>query len=81
MTPEQITELARQAGLDREDPDEYCRVEYWTATKEELQALANLVRNAALEDAATTCMGIALKPSNVILGVAVDCATAIRSLK
>jgi hypothetical protein len=34
-----------------------------------------------LEDAALVCMHIANRPSNVILGVAVNCAEAIRKLK
>ena len=47
-----ITSLAKQAGFDQEEPDDYCREEYWTATKNELQRFAELVRNEALEEAA-----------------------------
>ena len=39
------------------------------------------VRHKALEEAAQVCVEIALKPSNVILGVAIECAEAIRELK
>lgn len=35
---------------------------------------------AMKERAARVCVDIALKPSNVILGVATDCAAAIRAL-
>jgi len=38
-------------------------------------------RKVALEEAANICTGIAISPSNVVLGVAVECATKIRSLK
>jgi hypothetical protein len=48
---------------------------------DELRAAMKECRNATLEEAAQVCMGIALKPSNVILGVAVDCAKEIRSMK
>ena len=43
MTQDEIIEMAEQANLDREPPDEYCRVEYWTATFEDLEAFAKLV--------------------------------------
>jgi hypothetical protein len=50
MTQDEIIEMARQADLDREPPDEYCRVEYWTATLEELEAFAKLVAAKERED-------------------------------
>jgi hypothetical protein len=43
MTQDEIIEMAEQANLDREPPDEYCRVEYWTATFEDLEAYTKLV--------------------------------------
>ena len=44
--------------------------------------IRGLVDGAAAmkERAAKVCVDIALKPSNVILGVATDCAAAIRAL-
>jgi hypothetical protein len=36
--------------------------------------------NEALELAAQTCTNIAISPSNVILGVAIECRDAIRAL-
>lgn len=38
-------------------------------------------RSDALEEAAAVCIGIALAPSNVILGVAITCRDAIMALK
>jgi hypothetical protein len=40
---QEIIEMARQAKLDKELADDYCRVEYWTATEDELVAFAKLV--------------------------------------
>lgn len=37
-------------------------------------------RRVALGDAASICTSIAIAPSNVVLGVAVECATKIRNL-
>jgi len=50
MTQDEIIEMAEQANLDREPPDEYCRVEYWTATFEDLEAYTKLVTEKALAD-------------------------------
>ena len=50
MTQDEIIEMARQADLDREPPDEYCRVEYWTATFEDLEAYTKLVAAKKQED-------------------------------
>jgi hypothetical protein len=43
MTQDEIIEMAEKAKLDKELADDYCRVEYWTATTEELEAFAKLV--------------------------------------
>ena len=38
-------------------------------------------RDAALEEAVSACVAIAVAPSNVVLGVAITCADKIRGLK
>lgn len=76
MTNEQIIELAKQAGITF-----ITKSGVASATEEWLIEFANLVRNQTLEEAAQKCTEIALKPSNVILGVAVTCAEQIRSMK
>jgi hypothetical protein len=38
-----IIEMAEKAKLDKELADDYCRVEYWTATEDELKTFAKLV--------------------------------------
>jgi len=50
MTQDEIIEMAWQANLDREPPDDYCRVEYWTATFEDLEAYTKLVAEKVLAD-------------------------------
>jgi hypothetical protein len=50
MTQDEIIEMAEQANLDREPPDGYCRVEYWTATFEDLEAYTKLVIAKERED-------------------------------
>ena len=55
MTQDEIIEMARQANLDREPPDEYCRAEYWTATFEDLEALIKLAAAKEREACAEIC--------------------------
>jgi hypothetical protein len=43
------------------------------------QQFADLIRADEREACALVCINIANKPSNVILGVAINCATAIRA--
>ena len=43
MTQDEIIEMAEKAKLDKQLADDYCRVEYWTATEDELIAFAKLV--------------------------------------
>jgi hypothetical protein len=50
MKQDEIIEMAREADLDREPPDEYCRVEYWTATFDDLEAYTKLVAEKVLAD-------------------------------
>jgi hypothetical protein len=55
VTQDEIIEMAEQSNLDREPPDEDCRVKYWTATFEELEAFANLVAAKEREACAKVC--------------------------
>jgi hypothetical protein len=74
MTREDIIRVAREAGLHL----------YVNDLTEEPYALiverfANLVAAAERSACAQVCDEIANKPSNVVLGVALDCAAAIRA--
>lgn len=73
MTPEQIIEMAKQTGVWQE------HIKAWTCTNKEIQAFAQLVRNAALEEAAKVCEvnhhTIKRSPDSF------ECAAGIRSLK
>lgn len=75
----QAFEAGRTEGLK-----EHVRVSIPTPSME--QAFANYYRKgftegrrAGKEEAAQICLGIAHKPSNVVLGVAVKCADVIRN--
>jgi len=46
---------------------------------EALMRFARMAMQHEREECALLCINIANKPSNVILGVAIDCATAIRA--
>lgn len=46
-----------------------------------LQAYGQACRDAALEEAAQICEAIANAPSNCVLTVALNCATAVRGWK
>jgi len=50
-------------------------------TAKEVLELCEAARSVALEEAAGVCISIAIAPSNCILGAAMNCADAIRSLK
>jgi len=52
MTQDEIIEMAEKAKLDKELADDYCRVEYWTATEDELIAFAKLVAAKEREECA-----------------------------
>ena len=75
---ERDIELAAQAGAHWEHGD-------WNLassvhfSEDELQKFAALIRADKREACAAACTAIALKSSNVILGVAVECAEAIRA--
>lgn len=54
LTDDQI-EAADKAQLSKMPADSHCREPYWTATDDELQRFAKIIRNQALEDAAAQC--------------------------
>lgn len=82
MTPEQIQQWAREAGLGRETPDDY-GIAVWSATSKSLQAFATIIRNATLEEAAEKCDGEFDHWHSAIAGqdACKDCAKEIRNLK
>jgi hypothetical protein len=55
VTQDEIIEMAEKAKLDKELADDYCRVEYWTATEDELIAFAKLVAAKEREACAKVC--------------------------
>jgi hypothetical protein len=75
MTQEDIIRMAREAGFQS--------AEYWPDDFKGLmgcvERFAALVASAEREACALVCINIANKPSNVILGVAINCADAIRA--
>ena len=88
-----IIELAREAGIDREQP--YLLVEYqepWNScTDVELERFAALVRAQTLEEAARVCENtlaqhymkqvIPTHDQALLLAACADCAGAIQALK
>ena len=52
MTQDEIIEMAEKAKLDKQLADDYCRVEYWTATEDELIAFAKLIAAKEREECA-----------------------------
>ena len=81
MNREDIINMAREAGFT--NPEKFTTTDanlqgilsdFW----ENLDRLATLVAAAEREACAKVCDEIANKPSNVVLGVALDCAAAIR---
>ena len=49
-----VIEMAREV-LDRMAPDDHCREPYWTATNEELERFAELIRADECEACAKVC--------------------------
>ena len=69
MTRDDIIRMAKEADL-------------WLTSDERIAAVvrfANLVAAAERSACAQVCDEIANKPSNMVLGVALDCAAAIRA--
>jgi hypothetical protein len=77
MTPKQITKWARKAGIYLDGANQ--RQPLYVAKPEELQAFAQLVRNATLEEAAVECeslyAGLRIQPTRS------ESSEAIRKLK
>lgn len=86
-----IIELAREADLTFMGADAHCREDYFTATREELERFAALIRAEVLEEAAGVCENTLAQhymkqviPTNdeaLLLAACADCAAAIRALK
>jgi len=55
MTHDEIIEMAEKAKLDKELADDYCRVEYWTATEDELIAFAKLIEQSVAAKEREAC--------------------------
>jgi hypothetical protein len=72
-----IIRMAREAGAWSQQKKN-CEVEY-VMSAESIARLVALVRADEREACALVCIDIANKPSNVVLGVAINCAAAIRA--
>ena len=82
MTREDIIRMAREAGhasrnIDGED--EVMDGDNYHIQTELIERFAALVAAAERSACAQVCEEIANKPSNMVLGVALDCATAVRA--
>ena len=75
MTRDDIIRMAREAGFTDAS---FCR---WSAYTDDLDRFAAIVAAAEREACAQVCDEIANRPSNVVLGVAINCADAIRARK
>jgi len=71
-----IIAIAREAGIKSGD---IYKLTVGHMSIETLERFEALVRADEREACALVCINIANKPSNVILGVAINCATAIRA--
>jgi len=71
-----IIAIAREAGIKSGD---IYKLTVGHMSIETLERFEALVRADEREACALVCINIANKPSNVILGVAIDCAAAIRA--
>jgi hypothetical protein len=77
MNQEDIIRMAREAGFYANHADMVfvngCYI------NDQMERFAAIVAAAEREACAQVCNYIANKPSNVVLGVAMDCAAAIRA--
>lgn len=83
MTREDIIRMAREAGFPvskwDDGVDEVMDGDNYHIQTDLIECFANLVAAAERSACAQVCDEIANKPSNVVLGVALDCAAAIRA--
>ena len=83
VTREDIIRMAREAGfpVSRWDDgvDEVMDGDNYHIQTDLIECFAALVAAAERSACAQVCNEIANKPSNVVLGVALDCAAAIRA--
>ena len=77
MTREDIIRMARGTGLG--DTGIRAGFIFFQPGVDGLERFAALVAAAEREACAKVCEEIANKPSNMVLGVALDCAAAIRA--
>ena len=75
MTKEEIIRMAHEAGLHLATDVNWMPI----IDLKYAQKFAELVAAAERSACAQVCDEIANKPSNVVLGVALDCAAAIRA--
>jgi len=85
MTRDDITRMAREALiLPAQEKDDngtgmWATFTVYKGSIEALEKFAALVAAAEREACAQVCDEIANRPSNMVLGVALDCAAAIRA--
>ena len=83
MTRDDIIRMAREAGFPvskwDDGVDEVMDGDNYHLQTDLIECFANLVAAAEREACAKVCNEIANKPSNVVLGVALECAAAIRA--
>ena len=83
MTRDDIIRMAREAGFPvskwDDGVDEVMDGDNYHIQTDLIECFANLVAAAERSACAQVCDEIANKPSNVVLGVALECAAAIRA--
>ena len=83
MTRDDIIRMAREAGFPvskwDDGVDEVMDGDNYHIQTDLIECFANLVAAAERSACAQVCDEIANKPSNMVLGVAFDCAAAIRA--
>ena len=83
MTRDDIIRMAREAGFPvskwDDGVDEVMDGDNYHIQTDLIECFAALVASAERSACAQVCDEIANKPSNMVLGVALDCAAAIRA--